>query len=59
MLGKMKSSQSFHTDTENRLVVAKGDGAGGGKDWEFGISRRKLVCMEQINNKVLLHSPEN
>ena len=55
----MKSSQSFHTDTENRLVVAKGDGAGGGKDWEFGIGRCKLVCMEQINNKVLLYSPEN
>ena len=26
------------TDIENRLVVAKW-GTGGGKDWEFGISR--------------------
>ena len=31
------------TDIENRLVVAKGEGDGGGKDWEFGISRCKLL----------------
>ena len=59
MLGNTKSSQSFHTDTQNVLVVAKGSGAEGGKDWEFGISRCKLVCMERINNKVLLYSTEN
>ena len=45
--------------TEDRGVVAKGSGAEGGKDWEFGISRCKLVCMERINNKVLLYSTEN
>ena len=39
--------------TGNRLVVAKG-GRGGGKDWEFRISRCKLVYREQIHNKVLL-----
>ena len=27
------------SDIENRLVVAKGEGDGGGLDWEFGISR--------------------
>ena len=27
---------------------------GGGKDWEFGISRCKLVYTGWINNKVLL-----
>ena len=37
-------------DIENRLVVAKG--GGGGKNWEFGISRYKLVYIEWINNKV-------
>ena len=55
----MKSSQSFHTDTENRLGVAKGDGTGGGRDWESGISRCKPVYIERINSKVLLYSPEN
>ena len=29
--------------TENRLVVAKGEGGVGGMDWEIGISRCKLL----------------
>ena len=41
-------------DTENRPVVAKGEGVGGGKDWEFGISRCKLLYTKWMNNKVLL-----
>ena len=28
-------------------------------DWEFGISRRKLLYREWINNKVLLYSTGN
>ena len=36
---------------ENKLVVAKGQGGGGGMDWEFGISRCKLLYIEWINNK--------
>ena len=32
---------------------------GGGKDWEFGISRCKLVYTEWINNKILLYSTGN
>ena len=39
-------------DTENRLVVAKG---GGGREWEAGVSRCKLLDMEWIN-EVLLYS---
>ena len=31
----------------------------GGMDWEFGISKRKLLYREQINNKVLLYSTVN
>ena len=31
-------------------------GGGGGKDWEFGVSRCKQLYMRWINNKVLLHS---
>ena len=44
-------------DKEKRLVVAKGvGGAERGKDWEFGISRYKLLYREWINNKGLLYS---
>ena len=39
-------------------VVAKGLGGGGGMDWEFGISRCKLLYIEWIN-KVLLYSTGN
>ena len=34
-------------------------GGGGGGDWEFGVSRCKLLYIEQINNKVLPYSTEN
>ena len=47
------------TDIENRLLVAKGEEGWGGKDWEFGISRCKLLYIEWINNKVLLYSTGN
>ena len=30
-------------DIENRLVVAKGEGAGGGMEWEFGIDMYTLL----------------
>ena len=39
-------------DIENRLMVAKGKR---GKDWEFEVSRCKLLRIGWIN-KVLLHS---
>ena len=45
------------TDIENRFVVTKG-GLGGGKDWEFGIDRCKLLYIEWIN-KALLYSIGN
>ena len=47
------------TDIENRLVVAKGELGGGGMDWEFGISRSKLLYIGWINNKVLLYNTGN
>ena len=31
----------------------------GGWDWEFGVSRYKLLYIRQINNKVLLFSTGN
>ena len=39
------------TDVENKLVVAKGEGVGGGMEWEAGVSRRKLLYIEWINNR--------
>ena len=40
-------------------MVAKGEGRGGGKDWELGVSRCKLLYIGWINNKVLLYSTGN
>ena len=44
--------------TENRLVVAKGERGVSGRDWEFGVNRCKLLHLEWISNKILLHSTE-
>ena len=33
-------------DRENRLVVAKGEGVGGGMKWEVELSRCKLLYMQ-------------
>ena len=44
---------------ENRLVVVGGERGGGGMEWEFGISRGKLLYVGWINNKVLLYSTGN
>jgi len=45
---------------KNRLVVVGGGGESrGGLDWEFGISKCKLLYSERINNKVLLYSTGN
>ena len=40
-------------------MVAKGERGEGGKAWEFGISRCKLVYIGWINNKDLLYSTGN
>ena len=34
-------------------MVAKGEGVRGGMEWEAGVSRCKLLCIEWIDNKVL------
>ena len=38
------------------VVVA---GGGGGMDWEFGVSRCKLLYLGWISNEVLLYSTGN
>ena len=47
------------TDLEKELMVAKGEDGGGVMDWEFGISRCKLLYIQWINNKVVLYSTGN
>ena len=52
----------FHrtvSQTQNGLVVANREGGRGGKDWEFGIGRYKLLYTKWINNKILLYSTGN
>ena len=44
---------------ENRLRVAKREGGGGTMEWEFGVSRCKLLYIKCTNNKVLLCSADN
>jgi len=46
------------TDRE-QTVVAKGSGVGGGMEWQFGISRCKLLHIGCINSKVLLYTTGN
>ena len=40
-------------------MIAKEEGSEGGKDWEFAVSRCKLLYTGWINNKVLLYSAGN
>ena len=46
------------THKENRLAVAKGAEGQSGMDWEFGVSRCKLLHLEWISNEVLLTAQE-
>ena len=46
-------------DRESRPVVAKGEGRGGGNDWQSGLSRCKLLYTGWINCNILLHSTGN
>ena len=55
----MNLSMKHKQTQENRLVVVKGAGVGSGMDWEFGVSRCKLLHLEWIDNKVLLYSTGN
>ena len=40
-------------------MIAKGEGFGGGLDWEVGISRCKLLYIGRIHTKVLSYSAGN
>ena len=50
------------TDSQTRrtdLWLPRGRKSRGGVDWEFGMSRYKLLSIAWINNKVLLYSTGN
>ena len=53
----MKQKQTHKQKTD--LCLQRGSRDWGGKDWEFGISRCKLLCIGWINSKVLLYSTGN
>ena len=56
------STEKKLKDMENRLVVAKREGEGGGgsgMDWESGVNRCKQLPLEWISNKILLDSTGN
>ena len=48
-----------HSHREKDLWLSKRSGCGRVLDWEFGISRCKLLYIEWINNKVLLYNTGN
>ena len=48
-----------HRHREHPGGCQQGVGGGGGIDWEFGVSRCKLVYIGWINIKVLLFSTGN
>ena len=47
-----------HRHREQTCGCQRGAGRGG-KDWEFGMNRGKLLYIGWINNKVLLYSTGN
>ena len=47
------------TDVENRLQATSGKAGWGEMDWEFVISKYKLLYIHWINSKVLLYSTGN
>ena len=46
-------------DIEKSLVVTNRKPGRTGMSWKFGISRYKLICIEWINNKILLFKTRN
>jgi len=46
-------------NTENRPVVPKGEGDRGGVDWEFGISRCKLLHVGWITKRFYCRAQGN
>ena len=54
----VKSIWALHRHREQTCGCQEG-GGGGGKDWEFGLSRCTLLHKGWVNDKVLLYSTGN
>ena len=58
--GTKESIYKIKTDRHTeQTVVAKGERGGSGMNWEFRFSRCKLLCLERMNNEILLYSTGN
>ena len=60
--GTNELSYTAETDSQTQrtdLWLPSRRGSGGGSDWEFGVSRCKLLYKGWINNKVLLYKTGN
>ena len=55
----MQMNSSMNQKQNHRRCGCQGGGGGGGIEWEVGVSRRKLIYIGWINNKVLLYSTGN
>ena len=53
------STEKKIMDLENRLVVAKGEGEGVGRDWELGVNRCRMLLSGWISNGIPLYSTGN
>ena len=52
-------NSSMTQKQNHRRCGCQGGGGGGGIEWEVGVSRRKLIYIGWINNKVLPYSTGN
>ena len=50
------NQKQTHRHREQICGCQGGRGVGGGMDWEFGISKCKLLYIEWVNNQDLLYS---
>ena len=54
------STEKKHTHEHGEQACGCQEGQGGsGRDWEFGVSRCKLLHLKWINNEIMLYSSGN
>lgn len=56
--GTNEPTYRTETDSQTQITDLWCQG-GGGRDWEFGVGRCKLLHLEWISNEVLLYSTGN
>ena len=53
------SAEQKQTHKHRKQTCCQGGGGGGRMDWEFGLSKCKLLHLEWISHGVLLYSTAN